>query len=307
MEKLYDVIIVGAGPAGMTAGIYVSRARLDALMIEGLFPGGKMANTSIIDNYPGIDAVDGPDLAAKMYEHSTRFGLDQEFATVTSVHVREDGIIEVSCSDRVFLTRSVIIASGTVNRLLGIPGENEYAGKGIAYCAVCDGSLYKDEEVIVIGGGNTAYEDADYLTRFAKKVTLVLRRDVPRAEKYLQEVVKRNNKIEVRYNLTPQEFLGDGNAVTGVRFSDSKTGEDVVIASTGVFPMVGLVPKTDCLAGLDILTDEGFIKTDSRMATDLPGIYAAGDVRDTVLRQIVTAAGDGAIAAQAVIAYLDLT
>ena len=208
--------------------------------------------------------------------------------------------------ERVFPTKSVIVATGTVNRKLGIPGEEEYAGKGISYCAVCDGSFYKDKDVVVIGGGNSAFEDADYLTRFANKVTLVLRRDVARAEKYLQEVVERNPKIEVLHNLLPQTFSGDGLALTEVRFADRHTGAERTIACDGAFPMVGLVPETGFLKDLRILNEEGFVLTDERMATSVPGIYAAGDVRQTVLRQIVTAAADGAIAAQSVIAYLDL-
>lgn len=303
--NIYDVIIIGAGPAGMTAGIYVSRARLKSLMIEALFPGGKMANTAEIENYPGVDKINGSDLALKMYEHSMKFGLEQQFSQVTAIHKRVDGLIEVFCGDNVFVARSVIIASGTENRLLNIPGEAEYSGRGISYCAVCDGGFYKDQELIVIGGGNSAFEDADYLTRFGKKVTLVLRRDVARAEKYLQEIVERNPKIEVLHNLTPQEFIGDGTGITGVRFAGTKDGTERIIPATGVFPMVGLTPKTDFLKGLDIMNDSGFIVTDNRMATAIPGIYAAGDVRDTVLRQIVTAAGDASIAAQEVVAYIN--
>lgn len=302
--KIYDVIIIGAGPAGMTAAIYATRAGLSVLCLEGTFPGGKMANTAEIENWPGLVTINGADLATKMYEHSTAFGLELEFAQASRVVTNGD-LHSVFCGETEYQGKAVIIASGTLERKLGLPGEAEYAAKGISYCAVCDGALFRDQEVIVIGGGNSAYEDAQYLTRFASHVTLVLRRDVPRAEKILVDAVNKNPKITVLYNHTPQEFLGDGERFTGVRFAHSKTGEIKEISAGAVFPMVGLVANTAFVKNLPILNHEGFIVTERDMSTAVPGIYAAGDVRDTVLRQIVTAAGDGSIAAQSVVKYLE--
>ncbi|HHX36479.1 MAG TPA: FAD-dependent oxidoreductase, partial [Clostridiaceae bacterium] len=201
-------------------------------------------------------------------------------------------------------TKTIIIASGTRERKLNIPGEDTYASKGISYCAVCDGALFRGEKAIVIGGGNSAYEEADYMTRFATEVTLVLRRDVPRADQVNVDAVARNPKVNVIYNHTPTAFLGNEDHLTGVEFVHSKTGKKLVVEGRVCFPMVGLLPNTDFVGDLSIKNDEGFIVTAADMSTKLAGIYAAGDVRDTVLRQIVTAASDGSIAAQSIVKYL---
>lgn len=300
---LYDVIIIGAGPAGMTAAIYTTRAGLKTLMLEAVFPGGKMANTAEIENWPGLKSVSGADLSTQMYEHCTQFGVDLRFAAVTGI--TDGGAVKtVHCGNDHDEAKAVIIASGTRERKLGIPGEDTYNAKGISYCAVCDGAFYRDQPVVVIGGGNSAYEDADYLSRFTDQVTLVLRRDVPRAEKILVDAVNRNPRITVRYNLTPIAFLGNSERITGVRFKDSQGDTETEIPCSGVFPMVGLTANTEYLKELPILNGEGFIETAVDMSTALPGIYAAGDVRNTVLRQIVTAAGDASIAAQSVVKHL---
>lgn len=304
-SKIYDLAIVGAGPAGLTAALYAGRAGLSTLLLEGMVPGGKLYNTSEVENWPGDTHVSGPDLANRMVEHALSFGAVQEYGMVEEI--RDLGEIkELETFDRIYQAKTVLIASGTVERKLGIPGEEEYYGKGVSYCAVCDGAFYKDKEVVVIGGGNTAFEDADYLTRFASKVHLVLRRDKARAEKILQDRVAKNPKVEVHLQYKPSEITGDGNHVNKIKFYSSLDPEKTMeLSCDGIFPLIGVDPFTKFVENLPILNESGYIVTDENMATAVPGIYAAGDCRRKTLRQIVTAGNDGAIAAQAIAAYLD--
>ncbi|NCC84236.1 MAG: thioredoxin-disulfide reductase [Clostridia bacterium] len=304
--EIYDLVIVGAGPAGLTAALYASRAGLKVVMLEGMVAGGKVFNTSEVENWPGDKLVGGAELASRMVEHSLAFGAEQEYGMVEKI--RMDGAIkEVETYDRVFLARAVLIASGTVERKLGIPGEDEFYGMGVSYCAVCDGNFYKNKTVTVIGGGNTAFEDSDYLSRFASQVHLVLRRDKARAEKILQERVARNPKIAVHLQYIPTEIIGEAGQVKGVRFRSSvdSAAQPLTIETDGIFPLIGVDPNTAFVADLPILDKEGYILTDADMATAIPGLYAAGDCRQKKLRQIVTAGNDGAIAAQAIAAWLE--
>lgn len=305
-SQVYDLVIVGAGPAGLTAALYASRAGLKVVMLEGMIPGGKLYNTSEVENWPGDRHVSGPDLAGRMVEHALSFGAEQEYGMVEKIRDLGD-VKEVETFDRVFLGKAVLIASGTVERKLGIPGEDEYYGRGVSYCAVCDGAFYKDKKVVVIGGGNTAFEDSDYLTRFASEVHLVLRRDKARAEKILQDRVAKNPKIKVHLQYKPVRIEGDGSHANKVVFKSSVDPEAPLMEITcdGVFPLIGEDPFTAFVADLGILNEQGYVMTDEHMATRIPGIYAAGDCRKKTLRQIVTAGNDGAIAAQAVAAWLD--
>ena len=287
----------------MTAGIYAQRAGLKAVILEGHFPGGKLANTAEVGNWPGIPEIGGAELATKMYEHCSALEIELKFDAATGLE-DHGNYKTVHTNSGEINTKTVIIASGTRERKLNIPGEDTYASRGISYCAVCDGALFRGEKTIVIGGGNSAYEEADYMTRFASDVTLVLRRDVPRADQINVDAVARNPKVNVVYNYTPTAFLGNDDHLTGVEFAHSKTGEKRIIEGRVVFPMVGLLANTDFVGELPILNDEKFIITGTDMSTSIPGIYAAGDVRDTVLRQIVTAASDGSIAAQSIVKYL---
>ncbi len=297
MENTYDVIIVGGGPAGMTAAIYASRAELKVLMIEKGVPGGKVTLTPNIENWPGIESVSGPQLAEQMFAHSTAFGATHLMATVTDI--KDLGAWkEVVCDDEVYRGKAVIIASGTVEKHLGIPGEVEYYGLGLSYCAVCDGAFFRNKTVVVIGGGNTAFEDAIYLSRFAKEVKIVTRRDVSRAEKTTQTDLIANPKIEWIKNYKPVEIVGEDGLVKSVKFVSSlDESQELEVECSGVFPMIGLDANTSFVNFPGMLDEEGFVITDKDMHTNVAGIYSAGDVNVKHLRQIVTATGDASIAA----------
>ncbi len=297
MENTYDVIIIGGGPAGMTAAVYASRAELKVLMIEKGVPGGKITLTPNIENWPGMESVAGPQLAEQMFAHSTAFGATHIMAEVTDV--KDLGKWkEVICGDVVYRSKAVIIASGTIEKHLGIPGEAELYGLGLSYCAVCDGAFHRNNTVVVIGGGNTAFEDAIYLTRFAKEVKVVTRRDVSRAEKGTQTDLLANPKIEWIKNYKPVEIVGKDGMVHSVKFVSSEDeSKELEIECSGVFPMIGLDANTSYLHFPDMLDEEGFVKADADMHTNVKGIFSAGDVNVKHKRQIVTAVGDASIAA----------
>lgn len=302
--KLYDVIVIGAGPGGMTAALYAARSNLSVLVIERGMPGGQLNNTAEVENYPGYESILGPDLALKMYESPQKFGAENAYGIVTDV--KDHGSYkEVICDDQTYQTKTVIIASGCDHRKLGVKGEDEYSGMGVSYCAVCDGAFFRDKHLAVIGGGDSAIEEAIYLTQFASKVTIVHRRDELRAQKVLQDRAFANEKIEFQWNRVVEEIVGENNKVTGLKLVNPKDStETSFLAVDGVFIYVGLIPQSEPFKQLGITNDEGWIVTDNRMETKIPGIYAVGDIRDTVLRQIVTAVGDGGIAGQEIFNYL---
>ncbi len=305
MNNTYDVIIIGAGPAGMTAAVYTTRAELKTLMIEKGVPGGKMVLTPSVENWPGYEIISGPELSEKMFAHSTAFGAEHIMAEVSEI--RDLGAWkEVVCDDKTYRSKAVIIASGTVERKLGIPGEKEYYGLGLSYCAVCDGAFFRNRKVVILGGGNTAFEDALYMTRFASEVKVVTRRDVSRADKTTQSELLANPKIEWIKNYKPVEIVGEDGMVKSVQLVSSKDeNETMEIECDGVFPLIGLDANTSFLKFDGMLNEEGFIKANADMSTNIPGIYAAGDVNAKALRQITTAASDGTIAAQNVAAYVE--
>lgn len=297
MDLQYDVIIIGAGPAGMTAAVYASRAGLKTAMLEKMAPGGKMVKTYEIANWPGITEINGADLAFKMFEHSTHFGAEYLYGDVVEI---QDGLLkEVICADGThYQAKTVIIATGTQERLLNIPGEKEYAGRGVSYCAVCDGSFFKDKTVTVIGGGNSALEESLYLTQFASKVNIVIRRDVFRAEPIIQKQIEENEKIFIIKKHIPKEILGTDGKVSGIVIENVDTHESSTLETSAVFPYVGADPCTDFVKTLPILDERGYVVVNENMETSVSGIYGAGDVVVKNLRQVVTAASDGAIAAQ---------
>ncbi len=305
MENTFDVIIIGAGPAGMTAAVYASRAELKVLILEKGVPGGKMVLTPEIENWPGYSSVSGPELSEQMHAHSTAFGATHTMAEVTEI--KDSGAWkEVVCDDVAYRAKAVIIASGTIERHLGIPGEAEYYGLGLSYCAVCDGAFYRNRSVVVIGAGNSAFEDAIYLTRFAKEVKVVSRRDVSRAEKTTQRDLLNNPKIEWITNYKPIEIVGVDGVVDSVKFVHSKDeSQTLELKCDGVFPMVGLDANTAFVKFPGMLDEEGFIKANTDMSTNVPGIFSAGDVNAKALRQIVTATADAAIAAMSASAYIE--
>ncbi|MFS0674235.1 thioredoxin-disulfide reductase [Ornithinibacillus sp. 179-J 7C1 HS] len=303
-EKIYDLIIAGAGPAGMTAALYASRANLDTLMIERGIPGGQMANTEDVENYPGYDHILGPDLSNKMFEHAKKFGAEYAYGDIKSVEDEGDYKV-INAGSKVFKTKALIIATGAQYKKLGIPGEEELGGRGVSYCAVCDGAFFKERELIVIGGGDSAVEEGVYLTKFASKVTIVHRREELRAQKILQQRAFDNEKVDFIWNTTAEKINGPEGKVSSVTLKDLVTGETYEKPADGVFVYIGMVPLSEPFKSLGITNDEGYVVTNDNMETAIPGIYAAGDIRDKKLRQIVTATGDGSIAAQAAQAYIE--
>lgn len=295
MERQYDLVIIGAGPAGMAASVYGSRAGLKTLLLDNGAPGGKLIKTHKISNYPGVKELSGVELAMSMFEQSTSFGAEYAYGDVEKV----DADKKVTLSDgTVIEAKAVIVATGTKERLLKIPGEQENIGRGVSFCAVCDGAFFKNKDVVVIGGGNSALEESLFLTQFANKVTIVIRRDVFRAEKKIQEQIQANDKIEVIVKHIPKEILSENGKVSGIVFENVETKEPMTLSCQGIFPYVGQDPNTVCLEGLGVLDDKGYVIVDDSCQTKIPGLYAAGDVIQKELRQVVTATNDGAIAAQ---------
>ncbi|MGX7014373.1 thioredoxin-disulfide reductase [Vagococcus silagei] len=300
---MYDVIILGAGPAGMTAALYASRSDLSVLIIERGAPGGQMMNTSEVENYPGFTSIEGPDLSLKMYDNALKFGAEHVYGNIQALEDHGE-VKKVICDDETYEAKTVIIATGSDHRKIGIPGEEEYSGRGVSYCAVCDGAFFRDRHLVVVGGGDSAVEEGMYLTQFASKVTIVHRRDQLRAQKILQDRAFKNEKIDFIWNKTPLAIKGDDIKVNSIELKDTQIGEISNLEADGVFIYIGLDPLTEPFKNLGITNQEGWIETNEKMETSIPGIYAIGDVRNTVLRQIATAVGDGSIAGQEVYNYL---
>ncbi|WJP98326.1 thioredoxin-disulfide reductase [Macrococcus bovicus] len=302
-QKQYDVIIIGAGPAGMTAGLYAARANLSVVMVERGMPGGQMANTSDVENFPGFDLITGPDLSTKMFQHAQKFGAEYAYGDIKGIRVEGDDKI-VSLGDKELVGKAVIIATGAEYKKIGVPGENELGGRGVSYCAVCDGAFFKNRNLIVIGGGDSAVEEGVYLTKFADKVTIVHRRDELRAQKILQERAFKNEKVDFIWNSTLKTINEKDGKVGSVTLVD-KEGKESEVQADGVFIYIGMQPLTGPFLDLGITNEAGYIVTNEQMETAIPGIYAAGDVRVKTLRQIVTATGDGSIAAQNAQHYIE--
>lgn len=302
--KNYDVIVIGAGPGGMTGALYASRANLSVLMLDRGIYGGQMNNTAAIENYPGFKSVLGPDLAKDMYDGATQFGAEYAYGSVESIEDHGDYKI-VKTDDGDYQAKAVIIGTGSEYKKLGVPGEDKFGGRGVSYCAVCDGAFFKNREVAVVGGGDSAVEEGLYLAGLASKVTIFVRRDQLRAQKILQDRAFANDKIEFVWNTNVTEILGDDMKVTGVATRNNQTGETGEKAVSGVFIYVGTLPMTDAFKGLGITDDAGWIKTDEHMHTAVAGVFAIGDVRQKDLRQITTAVGDGGIAGQEAFSYIE--
>lgn len=287
----------------MTAAIYLKRANIEFKIVDKYAPGGKMNITAIVDNYPGYFDIPGPDLAFKMYEQLKGMGIDIGYADVKNItKVDEEFIIESDEGKE--YAKAVIIATGTKERKLKIPGEGKYTNKGVSYCAVCDAALYKGQEIAIIGGGNSALEEAAFTAGIVDKIYLIHRRQEFRAEDLIVEEVKETKNIELVLDTIPLEILGDGNFVTGVKVKNIKTGEEKIIPVKAVFPFVGLDAVSDFLTELNVRDDKGYVLVDSEMMTSIPGLFSIGDVNQKTLRQIVTATSDGAIAALAANRYV---
>ncbi len=303
LEKIEaDVVVIGAGPAGMTAALYASRANLKTIMLEKGAPGGEMINTADVENYPGYSLISGPELSAKMYEGAMRFGAEHVYGDVQKLEVKDD-LKYITTSDKQYVAPVVIVATGSHHRRLGVPGEDKLTGQGVSYCAVCDGFFFRDRHLVVVGGGDSATEEGVYLTQFAEKVTIIHRRDELRAQQILQERAFDNPKVDFIWDSVVEEIQGEQN-VTGVQIRNRKTDEISVFPCEGVFVYIGLIPNSDIVEGLGITDEEGWIITNEKMETSIPGLFAVGDVRQTPLRQIATAVGDGSHAGHMAYQYM---
>jgi thioredoxin reductase (NADPH) len=303
----YDVIVVGGGPAGLCAGLYAGRAMLKAVILERGLPGGELLNTEVIEDYIGFEHILGRDLADKFAAHAKKFGAElREFAHVESIVKRDDGMFDVRVDGGdVYQAPAVIVTAGGTPVKLGIPGEFEYAGKGVSYCAICDGAFFKGHTVIVVGGGDAACEEADFLTRYAAKVYLVHRRDQFRASKIIQQRVFANAKIEVIWDTAVEEIFGDASGLmTHARIRNLKSDTASDLAATGIFIFIGFTPNTGIIHGHVAHDAAGYVITDPSMQTTIPGLFAAGDVRSQLTRQVTTAVGDATTAAIAAEKYL---
>ena len=306
MNHIYDTVIIGAGPAGCSAALYASRAGLDTALIEKYSPGGQMALTGDIDNYPGFEeGVDGFTLGMKMHKGAERFGITTLYGEITGVDF-SDKIKKLTTSSGEVFAKTVIIASGAKARELGVENEKNLIGKGVHYCAHCDGNFYRNKTVVVVGGGNSAAADALYLSRLAEKVYLVHRRDTLRATKIYHEPLMKAENVEFFWNSTVEEFITELR-VKGVRIKDTVTGEMKDVPCDGVFVSIGRDPMTDFLKGAVALDERGYVIADETTKTNIDGVFAAGDVRTKALRQVVTAVADGAVAVHFAEEYLNET
>lgn len=294
----YDVIIIGAGPAGMTAAIYAARADMNVLMLDRLAPGGQIINTNEIQNYPGVGTINGAELAYQMFEHTQQFeNITFDYGTVKEI--RDDGAEKtVVCEedDKTFTAKALILATGTRPRCLGIPGEDMFRGNGISWCAICDGAQYRDRDVVVIGGGNSAVEESIFLAGIVKSLTIVTMFDLT-ADPIACDKLRAMDNVTIYPYQDILEFVGDGK-LEGVHFKSTKTGEEKTVACDGVFEYIGLTPTTEYLKDAGVLNQMGYIEVDEKMHTKVAGIYGAGDCVTKNLRQVITACADGAIAAQ---------
>ena len=302
-RNIYDMLIIGGGPAGYTAALYAARAGFSVAVMEKLSPGGQMALTQQIDNYPGFEnGVDGFELAMKMQQGAQRFGAETFYAEVYKMDLAAQPKV-IESSEGVFYAKTVVIATGASPRELGIAKEKELLGRGVAYCAACDGMFYKDKDVIVVGGGNSAAADAALLSRVAKSVTVVHRRDTLRATKVYHEPLMKTENVNFEWNSTVEDILHE-DKVTGVKIKNVLTGEEKVVEAQGVFVSIGRKPATELVEGQLELDGGGYIVADESTKTNIPGVYAVGDVRTKVVRQVVTAVADGAVAVHYAEEYL---
>lgn len=301
----YQLVIIGSGPAGLSAGLYAGRARLKTVLIEKGGTGGQVLLTDWIDNYPGFpEGISGFELADRMSKQAARFGLESRTASVAALDLNAECKTIILENGEQIICRSVIIATGARPNKLGIAGEAELTGRGVSYCATCDGPFFRDEEIVVVGGGDTAIQEADYLTKFASKVTVIHRRDTLRAMKFLQEKAFANDRIDFIWNSVVSSIGGDA-AVESVRIR-SNDGRESTLKVSGIFVLIGTIPNNEFLPLDRLQTDDwGFIHTDAEMQTNIPGVMAAGDIRSKSVRQVVNAAGEGAVAAIAADNYIN--
>lgn len=301
--EIVDILIVGAGPAGLTAAIYAQRAGKKTIVFDKIFYGGQVAITPAIENYPAIPLISGPDFSQQLYEQATGFGAEVRFEEVESLGLMGP-IKTVTTSQNVYYGRAVILANGVKRRLLGCPGEEEFTGRGVSYCATCDGAFFKGKDVVLVGGGNTALEDALFLSDNCRKVTVVHRRNTFRGEKHLAHAVESRSNIEISWNTTVEEIMGN-ERVSAVRLKNHVSHEEKQLETEGVFVAIGYIPDNGLAAGQLKLDKAGYIVADESCTTGIEGVFVAGDSRVKPLRQIITAASDGAVAAFQAANYLN--
>ena len=301
-DTLYDLAIIGGGPTGLTAAIYAARAQLKTLVLEKELTGGQMQKTMTVENYPGFPEITGYELSERFHEHAVKFGA--EIRTATVLKIGYEGYVNLVTDAGSVVARAALLATGAHPRPLGVPGESEYFGRGVSACAVCDGLFYRDKEVLVVGGGDAAVEEGIYLTKYARLVTLVHRRQALRAQKLLQEHAMANPKIAFKWNSVVSAIHGDGQHVTGARLRDIVKDTEYDMQADGVFVYVGTVPNTDFLKDSLDLDEQGFVVADCCFRSSMPGVFAAGDVRSGAWRQIVTVAAEGASAVREVEYFL---
>lgn len=299
------MIIIGAGPAGLCAALYAGRSELDAVLLELGVPGGQLLLTDLVDDYPGLEEVGGMELAQRMADHAKRFGVDVTTARVERVERDDEGRFVVETEGgTTYRAPAVVYTAGGTPRMLDVPGESEYTGRGVSYCAICDGAFFKDEEIAVVGGGDAAVEEADFLTRYASKVTVIHRRDELRAQAVLQQRLLKNPKVEVIWDTVVEEIRGQPTGVTALQLRNVKSGETSELPVSGVFIFIGFLPNVDILSEHVEHDPAGYIVTDRDMRTSIPGLFVAGDVRSQLVRQITTAVGDATTAVFAAEKYL---
>ena len=303
-EKNYEIVIVGGGPGGLTAGLYGARANRKTVMIEKYMPGGQIANTHEVEDYPGFDLISGPELSMKMTEHAKRFGLEVVSDEVTEIYTDGDDRMVACASGDLYRARAVIISTGGSPTKLKVPGEEEFSGRGVSYCAICDGAFFKDEVIAVAGGGDAAVEEGLFLTKFGKKVILIHRRDELRAQKIIQERAFKNPKMEFIWNSVVESINGD-DKVRNLTIKNVKTGEKSTLDVGAIFIFIGFVPNSNIVREKLDKDAGGYIITNDRMETSIKGIYACGDVRSQLVRQITNAVGDGTTAAVAAEKYIE--
>lgn len=304
-EIHFELVIVGAGPAGLTAGLYAKRSELNAVVLERGLPGGQLLNTDLIDDYPGLPEIDGRDLAERMTKHATKFGLQIDTVTARSIKKLEDGDFRITTEEGiVYRAHAVILTAGGTPNKLGVPGEEEFAGRGVSYCAICDGAFFKGETIAVAGGGDAAAEEADFLTRYVEKLYLIHRRDELRAQKILQHRVFENPKIEIIWDTVVEEILGDERGMKQLKLRNVKSSEESFLDVTGIFVFIGFRPNTWLVEDHAEHDAGGYLISDRDMRASIPGLFVAGDVRSQLTRQITTAVGDGTTALMAAEKYL---
>lgn len=299
--EMYDLIILGGGVAGMTAGLYAARGEINVMLLEKNAPGGQMLSTDNIENYPGFEHIEGFELGTKIMQHAQKFGLPIKYEGATEVNVFDD-YVEVKTQNETYKTKYLVFATGSNPRKLGVPGEEEFSGKGVSYCATCDGAFFRDKECIVVGGGDSALDEGIALTKYASKVTIAHRRDEFTAQAFLQTVAKDNEKIEFLMNTEVKEIRGEGK-VDRVLLFDNKTNEEREMPAEGVFVFVGYTPNSQLMEG-KIDLERGQIITDINMQSSHPRVYAAGDIRQNAVKQVISSGGDGATAAISVMHHL---